>query len=210
MSKAILLNANLEKAEELALPENYNEINSHNLYIYAKAYLANIRESSACVKTRSTIQGGGRKPFAQKGGGRARQGSIRAPQFRGGSVAHGPKSVRNFTQKVNKKQQRLALAYALKEKATAGKLYLLDDIKVESGKTKDAAAMVNKLGERDVLVVKEFINFADDADINTFLAFRNLKNAYLIEANEVDAYLLSTYHAVVMQKSVFETLTKED
>jgi large subunit ribosomal protein L4 len=83
------------------------------------------------------------------------------------------------------------------------KVYVVDSIVVDSGKTKDAAAFVNGLGERDVLVVKEMI------DDKTFLAFRNLQNSYLVEANELNAYLAAAYSSIVIEKAVWEKLTQE-
>ena len=106
-------------------------------------------------------------------------------------------------QKVNKKQKRLALEFALNEKAQNGALFVVDSIAVESGKTKDAAAIVKSVGARDALIVKDLI------DENTFLAFRNVANAYLIESNELNAYLATAYYAVVIEKSVLETIAKE-
>ncbi|NOX14754.1 MAG: 50S ribosomal protein L4 [Epsilonproteobacteria bacterium] len=203
MSSAIVLNEKFENAGELTLPENYADINSHNLYLYVKSYLASIRANTAHSKTRSDVSGGGRKPWAQKGKGGARAGSTRSPVWVGGGVAFGPKSNRNYNQKVNKKQKKLALQYALNEKAVANSLFVVDNISVESGKSKDAAALIKTLGARDALIVKELI------DEKTFLAFRNLKNCYLIEANELNAYLTTAYYTVVIEKSVLETLTKE-
>lgn len=186
-----------------ALPKAFLEVHPHNLYLYCKAYAASVRSNSAQTKTRAEVSGGGKKPFAQKGGGRARQGSIRAPQFRGGGVAFGPSNDRNYDQKVNKKQKKLALYHAVAEKAANDRLFVTDSIIVESGKTKDAINFINSLGQRDVLVVKELI------DDRTFLAFRNVSNAYLIESNEFNAYLAAAYSAVVIEKAVFEKLTKE-
>jgi large subunit ribosomal protein L4 len=185
------------------LPESYLDINPHNLYLYCKAYAAGLRANSAHTKTRSEVSGGGKKPWAQKGGGRARAGSTRSPIFVGGGVAFGPKNNRNYNQKVNKKQKKLALNFALAELVANEKLFIVDNITIESGKTKDAKAFVTELGQRDVLVVKELI------DDKTFLAFRNLKNAYLVEANELNAYLAAAYHSVVIEKAVWEKLTKE-
>lgn len=209
MSAAIVLDNKMTKKEELALPAAFDEINSHNLYLYTKAYLANIRANSADAKTRSAVKGGSKKPWAQKGGGRARAGSITSPVFVGGGVAHGPSSNKNYTQKVNKKQQTLAVKFALNEKAKNGKLFIVDDVTVASGKTKDAADMLKKLEQRDVLVVNKNMNFAEESEVKTFMAFRNIKNAYLIEESELDAYLLSTYRSVLMHRDVFEKLTKE-
>jgi large subunit ribosomal protein L4 len=186
------------------LPASFSDINPHNLYLYCKSYAAGLRANTAQAKNRSMVSGGGKKPWSQKGGGRARAGSMRSPVFVGGGVAFGPQNNRNYDQKVNKKQKKLALNFALAELATNEKLFVMDSVSIESGKTKDAAAFVSDLGQRDVLVVKELI------DDKSFLAFRNLKNAYLIEANELNAYLAAAYHSVVIEKSVWEKLTKEN
>ncbi|MDQ1326118.1 MAG: ribosomal protein [Campylobacterota bacterium] len=185
------------------LPKAFLEVHPHNLYLYCKAYAAGLRANTAKAKTRAEVSGGGKKPFAQKGGGRARQGSIRAPHYKGGGVAFGPSTDRNYDLKVNKKQKKLALYHAVAEKAANERLFVVDNIAVESGKTKDALAFVNSLGQRDVLVVKEMI------DDKSFLAFRNLQNAYLVEENELNAYLAAAYHSIVIEKAVFEKLTKE-
>ena len=185
------------------LPASYAEVNPHNLYLYCKSYAAGLRANTAHTKTRSDVRGGGKKPWAQKGGGRARAGSVRSPIFVGGGVAFGPKNNRNYNQKVNRKQKKLALYHAVADLVANGKLFVVDSIVIESGKTKDARAFVDGLGQRDVLVVKELI------DDKTFLAFRNLQNAYLVEANELNAYLAAAYHSVVIEKAVWEKLTKE-
>lgn len=185
------------------LPQAFLEVHPHNLYLYCKAYAAGLRANTAKAKTRSEVSGGGRKPFAQKGGGRARQGSITAPHYVGGGVAFGPTTNRNYNQKVNKKQKRLALMHAIAEMAANERVFVVENIVIESGKTKDAMAFVNGLGQRDVLVVKEMI------DDKTFLAFRNIQNAYLIEPNELNAYLAAAYHSIVIEKAVFDKLTKE-
>ena len=185
------------------LPQSFLEVHPHNLYLYCKSYAAGMRANTAQTKTRSEVSGGGKKPFAQKGGGRARQGSIRAPHFRGGGVVFGPTTERNYTQKVNKKQKRLALMHALAEKAANEKLFIVDSVSIESGKTKDAKAFVESFAQRDLLIVKEMI------DEKSFLAFRNLKESYLIEPNELNGYLAAAYHAIVIEKSVWENLIKE-
>jgi len=185
------------------LPKSFLEVNPHNLYLYCKSYAAGLRANTAQAKNRSMVRGGGKKPWAQKGGGRARAGSIRSPIFVGGGVAFGPSTNRNYDQKVNKKQKKLALYHAIAEMAANDKVFVVDNIAVESGKTKDAMALVNGLGQRDVLVVKEMI------DDKTFLAFRNLQNAYLIEPNELNAYLAAAYHSIVIEKAVFDKLIKE-
>ncbi len=185
------------------LPKSFLEVHPHNLYLYCKAYAANLRASNAHTKNRSAVSGGGKKPFAQKGGGRARQGSIRAPQFRGGGVVFGPTNAKNYTQKVNKKQKRLALMHAIAEKVANEKVFIVDTINIESGKTKDAYAFFKEFNSKDALFVKEQI------DDKTFLAFRNLQDCYLIEPNELNGYLAAAYSAIVIEKSVWENLIKE-
>lgn len=203
MAEAIVLDSKFEKSSNETIPAKFEEINSHNLYLYNKAYLAGLRAASAHTKNRSAVQGGGKKPFAQKGGGRARQGSIRAPQFTGGGVVFGPSNDRNYTQKVNKKQKLLALQFALNEKAKADNLFIVDSVSVESGKAKDAAALVSKVAKRDVLVV------TDTLDEKTYLAFRNLSNCDLIFGSELNAYIASAYTTVVMKKEVYTSIVKE-
>ena len=203
MSKAIILDKNLKKSGEVQLPEGYQNINSHNLYLYIKSFLASLRANSAIAKTRGRVSGGGKKPWSQKGGGRARAGSITSPVFVGGGVAHGPNNNRNYNLKVNKKQKRLALQYALQEKANNGSLFIVDKVQVESGKTKDAYALFKTLNQRNTLFVSHIF------DEKTFLAFRNIKDCYLIDGAELNAYLVATFRSVVIEKSLFESITKE-
>ena len=203
MSKAIVLDNNLKKSGEVALPASFLEANPHNLYLYVKSYQAALRANTAKTKTRAEVSGGGKKPWAQKGRGGARAGSNRSPIWVGGGVSHGPKNNRNYFQKINKKQKRIALECAIAEKANNGKLFVVDRIQIESGKTKDAAAMMKTLAVRDALLVKEAM------DEKTFLAFRNLPNAYLVEPNEMNAYTATAFEAIVIEKSVYEQLTKE-
>jgi ribosomal protein, L4/L1 family len=97
----------------------------------------------------------------------------------------------------------LALEFALNEKAAAGKLFAVDSVSIESGKTKDAAKIIDTLKLRDALIVKDLL------DDNTLLAFRNLANCYLIDVSEINAYLVSTYSAVIIEKAALESITKE-
>jgi large subunit ribosomal protein L4 len=203
MSKAVILDHNFKNSGELELDREYEDINSHNLYLYIKSYQAALRANTAHTKNRSSVRGGGKKPFAQKGGGRARAGSTRNPLWVGGGVAHGPKNNRNYFQKVNKKQKRLALLSAISEKADSSKLYVVDNISIESGKTKDAANILKTLEVRSALIVKELI------DEKTFFAFRNIPNAYLVESNELNGYTVSAFDSIIIEKNIFENLTKE-
>jgi large subunit ribosomal protein L4 len=203
MSKVVVLDNGYKANGEIELPASFAEVNPHNLYLYVKSYQAALRANTAKAKTRAEVSGGGKKPWSQKGRGGARAGSNRSPVWVGGGVSHGPKNNRNYFQKVNKKQKRLALEVALNEKAEAGKLFVVDSISVESGKTKDASSIIKSLDVRSALVVKELI------DEKTFYAFRNLSNAYLIEPNELNAYTAVAFDSIIVEKSVLENLTKE-
>jgi large subunit ribosomal protein L4 len=200
---AIVLNDKMEKASELALPESFSGINPHNLYLYVKSAQAAQRANTATTKGRSEVSGGGKKPWAQKGGGRARAGSRRSPVFVGGGKAFGSKNNRNYDLKVNKKQKKLALNFALNEHAQNGSLFIVDSIEVASGKTKDAAAIFKALNQRDALFVKSLL------DEKTFLAFENLHQTYVVEANELNAYLAANYRSIVIEKAVWENLVGE-
>jgi len=199
MGKLIVLNEKFENAGDIALGEKFEGIHSHNLHLYVKSYLSGIRANTARVKNRSQVSGGGRKPKAQKGSGGARYGSMRSPLFVGGGQVFGPTN-RNYNQKINKKQKVLALRYAINAQAEKGSILVVDSLKVESGKTKDAKAIVNKLNKRDLLIVVE--NFDD----NTYLAFRNIKNCYVIEKSELNAYLVAAYHSILIEKAVIDSL----
>lgn len=204
MSKAIILDDKFEKKGDLELPARYTEINPHNLYLYVKSYLASLRSNTAHTKNRSEVSGGGKKPWRQKGRGGARAGSTRTNVWVGGGVAFGPKNNRNYFQKVNKKQKRLALERALEDKANAGMLFTVSSLIVESGKTKDANAIVKKLGLKDVLIVKDVV------DEKTFLAYRNLANCYLVDITEVNAYLVSVFKSVIIEQNALQSIIKED
>lgn len=203
MSKVIVLNEKFEASGGQDLPAKFNEVNPHNLYLYVKAYLAGLRANNAHTKNRSEVSGGGKKPWRQKGRGGARAGSTRTNVWVGGGVAFGPTNNKNYFQKVNKKQKRLALERALADKANKNAFFVVDTLNVESGKTKDAAAIIQKLKLKDVLIVKNLL------DEKTILAFRNLANCYVVDISEVNAYLVSVFNALIIEKSALQDLTKE-
>ncbi|NLY03251.1 MAG: 50S ribosomal protein L4 [Campylobacter sp.] len=203
MSNAVVINDKFEKTSEIELPAKFDEANSHNLYLYVKSYLAGIRSNTANTKSRSEVSGGGKKPWRQKGRGGARAGSNRSNIWVGGGVAFGPKSERNYIQKINKKQKKLALERALADKANEGKFFIVDSLTINSGKTKDAANFIKDLSVRDALIV------VNELDTNTLLAYRNLKNTYVIEASEINAYMVAVYSSIVVEKAAFDSIVKE-
>ena len=146
------------------------------------AQLAARRSGSANTKTRAEVRGGGAKPFRQKGTGRARQGSIRAPQFTGGGIVHGPKP-RSYRQKVNKKMTQLALRSALSDRAQSERVVVVDAWHFESPRTKDAISALENLGLEGKIMMVVAAN-----DDSTMKSFRNLPSVQLVEAAELNAY----------------------
>jgi large subunit ribosomal protein L4 len=160
------------------------------------AQLAARRSGTQSTKTRSDVSGGGRKPYAQKGTGNARQGSIRAPHFVGGGVALGPKP-RKYDQKTPKKMVKAALRSALSDRASEGKVIVVDSWGFESPKTKDAKAALDALGITGTALV---VVGRDDAA--AALSFRNLPKAQVIGPGELNAYDVLCNEWVIFTKDV--------
>ena len=155
MAKVNVYNMSGEAVSELELSSTVFEItpNVSVMHAVVKAYLANQRQGTQSAKTRSEVSGGGRKPWRQKGTGRARQGSIRAVQWKGGGVAFAPKP-RDYRQSVNKKVRALAMRSALSAKLANGELIVVDNIALEEYKTKKVVEMLEALNvDRKALIV---------------------------------------------------------
>src|SRR5476651_561239 len=133
------------------------EVNNHELLKAAyTAYLANGRGNLAVTKTRGLVRGGGKKPWKQKGTGRARFGSSRVPIWRGGGITFGPTGEENYSKQLNTKAKRLAIRQALSLAAEAGKITVIEDVSAKTGKTADLAKLLKKIGaQRNVLIVVE-------------------------------------------------------
>ena len=158
------------------------EPNIHVLHQVVTAQLAARRSGSANTKTRAEVRGGGAKPYAQKGTGRARAGSTRSPQFRGGGVVHGPRP-RSYAQKVNKKMIQLALNSALSDRAQSERLVVVDAWKFATPRTKDALQAIEALK-----LVGKLLIVVDEQDQIAARSFRNLPNVQLVQRNELNAY----------------------
>ena len=201
MSKVEMLNLNGEKVKEIKINDKVwgiepNDAVLHNAIVLA---MANSRQSSASTKTRDEVSGGGRKPWRQKGTGNARQGSIRAPQWRGGGVVFGPTPNRNYSKKQNKKERRLAVLSALSYKALDKELIVLETLSFETSKTKEMVNLLTSLNIRNnkVLVVVEELNE------NLVLSARNLPNVKLVTFKEVNAYdLVSSDNMVITENAL--------
>jgi len=165
------------------------------------AQLAARRSGTQSTKTRSDVSGGGRKPYAQKGTGNARQGSIRAPHFVGGGVALGPKP-RKYDQKTPKKMVKAALRSALSDRANEGKIVVVDSWGFESPKTKDAKAALDALGITGTALV---VVGRDDAA--AALSFRNLPKVQIIGPGELNAYDVLCNEWIIFTKDVLPANT---
>lgn len=160
------------------------EPNQQAMYDAVLLQLASRRQGTHDVKNRSEVSGGGKKPWRQKGTGRARQGSIRAPQWRGGGVVFGP-TPRKYGFKINRKVARLALRSALSEKVMENKLAVLDNLSFESVKTKQMVELMNKFNwTKKTLFV---VDLSEDFD-NAMLSMRNIPNAMMLGVNELNVY----------------------
>jgi large subunit ribosomal protein L4 len=156
------------------------------------AQLAAKRQGTHSTKTRAEVSGGGKKPYRQKGTGRARQGSTRAPQFAGGGIVHGPKP-RDYTQRVNKKMKAAALRGALSDRARAGVVHVVDNFVVgETPRTKDALAALNEITESSKVLV--ILGIEDELN---WLSLRNLAHVHLLEAGQLNTYDVLNSDAVV-------------
>lgn len=204
MSKTQILNCNGEKVKDIKLNDNIwgivpNDAVLHNAIVLN---MANRRQASASTKTRSEVSGGGRKPWRQKGTGNARQGSIRATQWRGGGIVFGPNPNRNYTKKMNKKERRLAVKSALAYKLLDKELIVVDDINFATSKTKE---MVNLLTKFDIENNKVLVVVSELTE-NVCLASRNLANVKLIAFEEVNAFDLVSADNLLITAGALEKL----
>ena len=175
------------------------EINEHLLHLAVVAQLANKRQGTQKALTRAEVSGGGRKPWRQKGTGHARQGSIRAPQWKGGGIVFAPVP-RDYTTTMNKKEKRAALKSALTNAVQENKLIVVDEIKFDEIKTKNFQAML------DALKVEKAFVLLDSNDKNTVLSARNIADIKTAGVNELNVYDVLKYQTVVATKAAVEKI----
>jgi large subunit ribosomal protein L4 len=172
------------------------------LWEAVKSYLANRRQGTHSTKSRGEVRGGGKKPWRQKGTGRARAGSIRSSLWRHGSIAHGPKP-RDYAVKLPAKMERAALRAALAAKFQDNKLTVVEQLELQDAKTKVFSGALRKLGiERSVLVVN------DSADRNLQLSSRNIEGCDLIRHHELGAYDVLSHDGILLTESVLTRLER--
>ena len=203
MSKLELSNVNGEKVKDIKLNDNVFGIEPNDIALKDALvlYAASTRQGTHSTKTRAEVSGGGRKPWRQKGTGNARQGSIRAVQWRKGGIAFGPKP-RDYSKKQNKKVRRLALLSALSYKLTDKEIGLLENIKFETNKTKEMVNLLNKLE----LTNSKVLLVIDTLDENICLASRNLGNVKVVLPTEVNTYDVVNSDKMVMTEASLKKL----
>lgn len=164
------------------------------------AYMAAQRSGTACTKTMGEVAGSGKKPWRQKGTGRARAGSFASPLWRGGGVVFGPKP-RDYSKKVTKKTKQLALRKALTERVKAGDVIVVDQIKLDSPKTKAFTGILNSLNISGTALI-----VAENGNENLALASRNIQGLEVTNAASVNTYQLLRYKHLVFTRGALESL----
>lgn len=199
MSKLSVLNTKGEKVSDITLNKNIWDITPNDAVIYDAVVLAQAsqRQGTHDTKTRTEVSGGGRKPYRQKGTGHARQGSTRAPQWRGGGIVFGPHP-RKYNKKQNRKERVLALKSALAYKNMLKEIIALDKLELESNKTKEMLEVLKNIkADKNILIV-----VAELTD-NVILASRNIPKVVLLEASEINVLdLMSADNLVITTDAI--------
>ena len=175
------------------------EVNEHLVHMAVVHQLANKRQGTQKAKTRSEVSGGGRKPWRQKGTGHARQGSTRAPQWKGGGVVFAPVP-RDYSFKMNKKEKRAALKSALTSRVQENKLIVIDELKFDEIKTKNFKAVMDNLKVAKAYVV------LNDNDEKVVMSARNLPNVQTALTNTINVYDVMKGGTVILTKDAVKTI----
>ncbi|WP_314310448.1 50S ribosomal protein L4 [Kingella denitrificans] len=187
-------------ASDALFAREYNEALVHQL---VTAYLANARSGNRAQKNRAEVKHSTKKPWRQKGTGRARSGMTSSPLWRKGGRAFPNKPDENFTQKVNRKMYRAGMATILSQLVRDERLFVIESLSAATPKTKDFADQVKNLGLEQVLFVTKQL------DENVYLSSRNLPNVLVLEATQADPYSLLRYKKVVLTKEAVEQLEEQ-
>ena len=201
MFKAPFFTAAGEKKGEQELPETLfdGEVHEPAMWQAVKAYLANQRQGTAATKTRAQVSGGNKKPWRQKGTGRARQGSIRSPQWRGGGNVFGPRANRNFHEDLPKQVKRLARRSAFNARAQDGNVIIVEAITIDAPRTKDVVALLESTGaEGNTLILTNGNNQ------NVWMSSRNLDGVQVRPFGEESTYDVLWADTVIIEAPALE------
>jgi large subunit ribosomal protein L4 len=202
MYSADIYNTNKEKVSQVVLDEKVFgcEVKPHLLYEVVKMQLANRRAGTASTKNRSQVRGGGKKPWRQKGTGRARAGSIRSPLWKGGGVTFGPLP-RNYSYRLNRKVKKLALRTALSIKLKEDKLLILDNFNLPEIKTKAFITTLSRLDIKDAFII-------DDNNLHLEKSARNVPFVKVLRPEGLNVYDILRYDKLIITQSCLEKITR--
>jgi len=200
MTKLALYKMSGEQTGEVEVSDDVFdiEINEHVMYEAVKTYMANQRQGNQSVKTRSEVRGGGRKPWRQKGTGRARAGTIRSPLWKGGGVVFAPKQ-REYSRKLPKKIKRLAMKSAFSSKVLNDEIVVLDELKLDSIKTKSMVDILSNLN-----VDKKALIVTGDNDKTVYYSARNIKGVKTSNVNTLNVYDILNYDKFIITKDALK------
>lgn len=201
MSKVSVYNMKGSEVGEIELNDAVFgvEVNEHLVHLAVVSQLANKRQGTQSAKTRSEVSGGGKKPWKQKGTGHARQGSTRSPQWTGGGIVFAPKP-RDYSIKLNKKEKQLALKSALTSRVQENKFIVVDEIKLDSIKTKNFAETLDSLNVKKALVV------LNENDQNVVLSAKNIPTVKTALTNTINVFDILKYDTIVIDKAAVATI----
>ena len=201
MSKVSVYNMKGSEVGEIELNDAVFgvEVNEHLVHLAVVSQLANKRQGTQSAKTRSEVSGGGKKPWKQKGTGHARQGSTRSPQWTGGGVVFAPKP-RDYSIKLNKKEKQLALKSALTTRVQENKFIVVDEIKLDSIKTKNFAEALDSLKVNKALVI------LNENDQNVVLSAKNIPTVKTALTNTINVFDILKYDTIVIDKAAVATI----
>ena len=189
-----------KKKANFTLPAAYDgAVHEGAIYHAVRAYLSNQRQGTHSTKTRAEVTGGGSKPWRQKGTGRARQGTIRAAQWRGGGIVFGPKP-RSYRIDLPRKVRQLAKRSALNARATDGALYVIESLSFDVPKTRQMVELLEKLGLSD----KKVLLLTDESRTEVFLSARNLARVQVMQYTNASAYEIIWADALVVEESALK------
>ena len=201
MQKVQVFDNSGKKVKEVSAPKEVfsSTVNQHLLYEAVVNYRANQRRGTASTKTRAMVRGGGRKPWRQKGTGRARSGSTRSPLWRKGGVTFGP-SPRDYSYHLPKKVRRNALKSALAAKLAEKQLMVVEDLKLKEPKTKEGIKLLESLSLESALIVDSYENK------NLILAVRNIPKVKAVDHSQVNVYDVLNHKGLVFSQQAFDSL----
>lgn len=201
MANVKIYDQNRQEVGEIALADEIFqvEVQPEILHLAVRSHLAKLRSGTVGVKNRALIRGGGKKPWRQKGTGRARAGSSRSPLWRSGAIVHGPRA-RDYSFKINKQVRKLALKMALSSRFTAENMLVVDKLSFDQIKTRDFVACKEKLGLKNALIV------VAEKDKNLSLSARNVPGVLVLDPQSINVYEILKYQQMVLDKGAVESL----